>query len=87
MQSAYIYEQDPGHGWLHVRRAEITRLGIALEITPYSYQRGDLVFLEEDCDLSTFMRAKEAAGEPVTFEDRHVEHTSIRGYDAYRPIA
>jgi len=85
MQQTYIFEQDPGHGWLHVRRSEIERLGIARVITPYSYQRCELVFLEEDCDLSTFMRAKEAAGEPVIFDERHVAHTSIRGYDAYRP--
>lgn len=85
MQHTYIFEQDPGHGWLHVRRAEIERLGIAQAITPYSYQRGDLVFLEEDCDLSTFMRAKEAAGEPVIFDDRYVAHTPIRGYATYRP--
>ena len=87
MQSVYIYEQDPGHGWLHVRRAEIERLGIAREITPYSYQRGDLVFLEEDCDLTTFMRAKKAAGEQMIFDERHVEYTPIRQYDAYRPTA
>ena len=85
MQNAYLYEQDPGHGWLHVQRSEIERLGIAQQITPFSYQHNGMVFLEEDCDLSTFMRAKEAAGEPVTLEARHVAHTRIPGYDAYRP--
>jgi hypothetical protein len=37
-------------------------LGIADKITGYSYQRGEDVFLEEDCDLSVFARAMEKAG-------------------------
>jgi hypothetical protein len=39
-------------------------LDIADKITPYSYQRGEDVFLEEDCDLSTFADAMEKAGRP-----------------------
>ena len=42
-QEQYILEEDPAHAWLHVRRTEIQRLGIAKEITSYSYQRGEAV--------------------------------------------
>jgi hypothetical protein len=41
----------------------------------YSYQRGEDVFLEEDCDLSTFARAMTKAGRPFDLiqvnEPRH----------------
>lgn len=54
----YTYFTDPGHGWLRVKRAELNALGIANKISPYSYMRGDYVYLEEDCDMAKFMRAK-----------------------------
>lgn len=54
----YRFIEDPGHGWLEVPIAELVELGIAGAITPYSYQSGDMAYLEEDCDLSTFARAK-----------------------------
>ena len=54
----YTYFTDPGHGWLRVKRAELNALGIANKISPYSYMRGDYVYLEEDCDMAKFMQAK-----------------------------
>lgn len=54
----YTYFTDPGHGWLRVKHAELRALGIANKISPYSYMKGDYVYLEEDCDMATFMRAK-----------------------------
>lgn len=56
----YIYEQDPGHGWLGVPEAELIQLGIPDYITDFSYWEPSraLVWLEEDCDMSTFLRAK-----------------------------
>lgn len=52
----YTFHQDPGHGWLEVPRAELQALGIAHRISGYSYESRDgaTVYLEEDCDLSTF---------------------------------
>jgi hypothetical protein len=58
------FYSDPGHGWLEVPRSLLHELDIADKITPYSYQRGEDVFLEEDCDLSTFADAMEKAGRP-----------------------
>ena len=54
----YTYFTDPGHGWLRVKRAELNALGITNKISPYSYMRGDYVYLEEDCDMAKFMQAK-----------------------------
>ena len=56
------FYSDPGHGWLEVDRDLLVNLGIDEEITPYSYQRGEKVYLEEDCDFSTFAQAMKASG-------------------------
>jgi len=59
----YTYYQDPGHGWLKVTISEIERLMI--EVSSYSYVRGDHAFLEEDCDMSKFLAAKAELGEKM----------------------
>lgn len=57
---SYTFFEDSGHGWLRVPKAELRALGIADMISSCSYQSmgGAMAYLEEDCDLSTFMRAK-----------------------------
>ena len=61
-QIEYNFYSDPGHGWLAVNYDELVELGIADKISSYSYIRGNTVYLEEDCDMSTFMNAMEAKG-------------------------
>jgi hypothetical protein len=82
--STYTFHEDPGHGWLQVPRSELVRLGIAGQVSSYSYQAAGDVFLEEDCDLSLFMEAKEAKGEPKpTFQRAYLYNTPIRHYASY----
>lgn len=57
----YTLHSDPGHAWLEVTLKEIFELGIADKITEYSYMSSSKVYLEEDCDLFTFMKAKGVA--------------------------
>ena len=77
---------DPGHGWLEVPRAELKKLGILEEITSYSYELGGEVFLEEDQDAGTYLKALDARGIPrPSIKDEYVEATSIRGYDHFQP--
>jgi len=56
----YQFVEDPGHGWLGVPMDELVNLGIVDNITPYSYHdtAKGMVWLEEDCDAGTFLRAK-----------------------------
>ena len=54
---AYIFHEDPAHGWLEVPKAELAKLGIADKISHYSYMSGDKAYLEEDCDLGAFIMA------------------------------
>jgi len=80
------YYQDPGHGWVAVKRSLVESLGIADAITPYSYQNGQTVYLEEDLDADLLIKALTARGETVTFDVRHTNsHSSIRNYPHYAP--
>jgi hypothetical protein len=84
----FTHYTDPSHGWVEVPRSLLHELGIADKITSYSYQRGEDVFLEEDCDLSTFDRAMEKAGRPFelveVYEPRHRE-SWVRLLWSYEP--
>lgn len=84
MITDYTFHADPGHGWLEVSIDELERLCITDQISPYSYRKGDLVYLEEDCDLSVFLRAKEARNERVKLREVNTNHDSfIRGLRSF----
>ena len=85
MKTEFYYYTDPAHGWLEVPRDLLHDLGIADEITSYSYQRLDRVFLEEDCDLLTFTRAMGAAGREFKTADIHTDgECFVRSLPSYR---
>lgn len=76
---------DPGHGWLSVKRAYLNELGIEHLITPYSYQRGASVYLEEDCDAPRFCAAAKDYGWEIKFKESYTDKRSpIRSYDHFR---
>jgi hypothetical protein len=78
------YFTDPGHGWVRVKRDVLAKLAIADKISRYSYQRGDYAYLEEDCDLSVFVRALEAVGKKAEFVEKSSNRSSkIRSYSCY----
>jgi hypothetical protein len=56
--------EDAAHEWMQVPRSHLKALGIAGEITPYSYQNGSMVFLECDLDYSTYINARREKGWP-----------------------
>lgn len=78
---------DPGHGWAAVPLTLLQRLDLLDKITPYSYMRGKYAYLEEDCDLNTFMAAALAAGLAVEFRQyvSGYRRSRIRGYCSYHP--
>ncbi len=81
----YIMHSDPGHGWLQVKRQELIDLGILDKISHYSYQKGDNVYLEEDCDLNCFMHEMKARGKPIeiTEMNSHYDDSIIRSYASF----
>ena len=82
--NTYIFTSDPGHGWLHVKRAELFAAGVADIISEYSYQHGDTVYLEEDCDATCFLDALKAKGIEYRFDERTVNSKPIRRYDRFK---
>jgi len=78
------FYSDPGHGWGAVKRKVLDQLGIADKITAFSYQKGQTVYLEEDCDLSTLVTALALKGEPVQYKKKHTDkYSPIRSYNRY----
>lgn len=81
---------DAGHSWLEVPREEIKRINIT--VTPWSYQRGDKVYLEEDVDMHTYLEARAAEiGCPIMNINRHLtieeidhgDESVVRSYQNY----
>jgi antirestriction protein ArdC len=85
----YIFHSDAGHGWLEVSRSDLQALGIEGEISIYSYQKGNLAFLEEDRDAHLFITTLEKAlGKEFTWPEisRGVDDgddSPIRNYPHY----
>jgi hypothetical protein len=78
------FYSDDGHGWAAVKRKMLDELGIMDKITPYSYQKGATVYLEEDCDFSSFMDAIRATGITVNIKEIiHDGRRPIRSYDRF----
>lgn len=82
----YNVYTDPGHGWVKVKFSEILKLGIQDKITPFSYTRGEYCYLEEDCDLTTFMEALKSVNIQPYWVGHHTNKQSkIRSYSKYIP--
>jgi hypothetical protein len=85
----YIFHSDGGHGWAEVARTELVELGIEDKITSFSYERDDKVYLEEDCDLATFIDALEDKFKRTfKFEDLFIhrndgDDSPIRNYSCF----
>lgn len=76
---------DPGHGWGAVKRKVLDQLGITDKISTYSYQKGQTVYLEEDCDLSTLVTTLALKGEVVQYKEKHTnKYSPIRSYEHFR---
>ena len=55
-----------------------------MKITGYSYLLGNTAYLEEDCDLPTFVRAyKKKFGKAPKGKTVYQEYTNIRSYPNY----
>lgn len=78
------FYSDPGHGWGAVKRRILFDLGIASKISAYSYQKGDTVYLEEDCDLAELVVALKAKGIPYSYQEKQSNARSpIRNYQRF----
>lgn len=75
---------DDGHGWAAVKLSLLETLGITKQISPYSYQKGQTVYLEEDCDYEIFINAVLKMYGSYTKEHSNTNGISpIRSYPRY----
>jgi hypothetical protein len=87
----FTFYEDARHGWLQVPYSMLVALGIQDKITGYSYQKGNMVYLEEDLDAVTFWNAYlEAIGRPKDYKygnslvyTEYSHSSSIRNYEHY----
>ena len=77
------YFTDSGHGWLKVSKNDLAALGLTEKISHFSYTRGDWVYLEEDCDMTAYMIAADAADWTVNLRERRSDRSQIRAYEPY----
>ena len=78
------YYQDASHGWIAVKRKMLSEMNLEGEISPYSYQKGQTVYLEEDSDAYKFVRACKNRGIEVVPISKYSVRSAIRTYDSYR---
>jgi hypothetical protein len=77
--------EDATHSWIEVPKCLLFRFGIADEISPYSYQRGDVAFLEEDEDALIFKNAANYLGLNLKFKTiKHRKAAPCRKYKSYQ---
>lgn len=85
--NGYPLHTDSSHGWLEVPVDLIELLGIRYKISKYSYKRDGMVYLEEDCDLSLFIREyqNQMGREPMIRRGDHSHESKIRCFERYLP--
>jgi hypothetical protein len=80
------YYHDAGHGWVAVKRKLLAESGLENDISPFSYQKGQTVYLEEDCDAYKFEKVMKEKGYTFEIEHRRTERSPIRSYAPYFPV-
>ncbi len=80
-----IVYNDPSHAWGKVKRKVLDNLGLAQQVSSYSYQYKDNVYLEEDADLSLVCRHLLFNSDvQIKFVEKHTNRDSrIRSYERY----
>lgn len=78
------FTSDPGHGWLHVKRAVAKQImGKKFnQLTFFSYQRGQTIYLEEDQDANLFLECAKEKNIDIEISPKYTErYSQIRSYE------
>ena len=80
-----IVYNDPSHAWGKVKRKVLDNLGLSQQVSSYSYQYKDNVYLEEDADLALVCRNLLFNSDvQIKFVEKHTNRDSrIRSYERY----
>ena len=88
----FLVYSDPGHAWVKVPKAFLHRLlGLywRMHFTPFSYERGDYAYLEEDCDASRLVKLCRDNGITPVFKEGSTcanRQSRIRSYAPHAPL-
>lgn len=91
MEKRWRFFEDPCHGWLEVHKDEIVKARVKTKITGCSYINGDYVYLEEDVDVFTFLKAIKYPFEETYYRDdcemiiTDPEMSIVQSYSNYHP--
>jgi hypothetical protein len=83
MQHTFTYHEDAAHGWVKAPRGLVELLGLADKISECSYQLGDNVYLEEDCDAPLFIETFRERFGSIRLVVKRSECSRIRNYHRY----
>ena len=88
----FDFISDPGHGWVRVEKAFLLQIigdNWRDTFTPFSYERGDFVYLEEDADAARFVNWCRASGIEPVFKPASTgianRYSRIRNYSPLQP--
>jgi len=84
MKTILKYE-DTGHGWYAIEKDFLKVLGIADKISAYSYEKGNLAYLEEDCDASLLLNTMDKNNIEYTIQRVYHDRSPVRNYRGYTP--
>jgi hypothetical protein len=74
--TTFTFHTDPSHGWLEVPVTELLKALLTPgNFSAYSYQQGNVVYLEEDCDAPVFIRSYEAHVGPISVTEKYSHYT------------
>ena len=82
MKTITVYS-DAGHAWAKIKRSELIELKILGDISSFSYQRGEHVYLEEDSDLSLLVNRLHELEIEYKFFTRYSNTSRVRSYDNF----
>lgn len=86
---SFNFHSDSGHGWLAVKFNMLVELKIESKISGFSYIRNGTVYLEEDCDMLSFIKAYEDKykEKPEVIDLNHkYDRSPIRSFNHYRGV-
>jgi hypothetical protein len=79
-----IYFNDSGHGWYSVKRSKLESMGVLSKVSGFSYQKGESVYLEENCDASLFFNAlTEEEKQSIKVIDSYSQSCPVRRYERF----
>lgn len=71
-----IFHSDAGHGWLAVPEHLVKSVGYVPTVYSYYSPKKKMIYLEEDCDATSFLKLAEEKGLKFEIVDQDDGNTS-----------